>query len=74
MTLIQRIQRGTAAALMIASLGACAGNSLGSILGGVLGGGSSRTGRRLGSTTTTRHRSCTRIRTIHQLLWKTATR
>jgi len=38
MTLIQRIQRGTAAALMIASLGACAGNSLGSILGGVLGG------------------------------------
>ena len=39
MTLIQRIQRGTAAALMIASFGACAGNSLGSILGGVLGGG-----------------------------------
>ena len=39
MTIIQRIQRGTAAALMIASLGACAGNSLGSILGGVLGGG-----------------------------------
>jgi len=39
MTIIQRIQRGGAAALMVASLGACAGNSLGSILGGVLGGG-----------------------------------
>jgi len=39
MTVKQRIQRGAAAALVIASLGACAGNSLGSILGGVLGGG-----------------------------------
>jgi hypothetical protein len=39
MTINQRIQRGAAAALMIASLGACAGNSLGNILGGVLGGG-----------------------------------
>ena len=39
MTVKQRIQRGAAAALMIASLGACAGNSLGNILGGVLGGG-----------------------------------
>jgi hypothetical protein len=33
MTINQRIQRGAAAALMIASLGACAGNSLGNILG-----------------------------------------
>lgn len=40
MTVSQRIQRGAAAALMIASLGACAGNSLGNILGSVLGGGS----------------------------------
>jgi hypothetical protein len=39
MTINQRIQRGAAAALMFASLGACAGNSLGNILGGVLGGG-----------------------------------
>jgi outer membrane lipoprotein SlyB len=39
MTIIQGIRRSAAAALMIASLGACAGNSLGSILGGVLGGG-----------------------------------
>jgi hypothetical protein len=39
MTPIQRIKRGAAAALMVVSLGACAGNSLGSILGGVLGGG-----------------------------------
>ncbi len=39
MTLSQRITRGAATALMIASLGACAGNSLGNILGSVLGGG-----------------------------------
>jgi hypothetical protein len=39
MAIRQRIQRGAAAALMVASLGACAGNSLGNILGGVLGGG-----------------------------------
>src|SRR5688572_5460558 len=39
MITIQRIKWGAAAALMVASLGACAGNSLGSILGGVLGGG-----------------------------------
>jgi hypothetical protein len=39
MTIIQRIQRGAAAALMVASLGACAGNSLGNVLGSVLGGG-----------------------------------
>jgi hypothetical protein len=37
-TTIQRIQRGAATALMVASLGACAGN-LGNILGGVLGNG-----------------------------------
>ena len=40
MTIIQRIQRLTAAAVIVASVGACAGNSLGNILGGVLGGGS----------------------------------
>ena len=39
MTTIQRIQRGAAAALMVVSLGACAGNSLGNVLGSVLGGG-----------------------------------
>lgn len=39
MAIIQRIQRGAAAALMVASLGACAGNSLGNVLGSVLGGG-----------------------------------
>ncbi len=39
MTIIQRIQRGAAAALIVASLGACAGNSLGNVLGSVLGGG-----------------------------------
>ena len=39
MSTIQRIRRGAAGALMLASLGACAGNQLGNILGGVLGGG-----------------------------------
>jgi outer membrane lipoprotein SlyB len=39
MTIIQGIRRSASAALVIASLAACAGNSLGSILGGVLGGG-----------------------------------
>ena len=39
MTIIQRIQRGAAVALMLASLGACAGQSLGNVLGSVLGGG-----------------------------------
>ena len=39
MTMIQRIQRAAAAALMLASLGACAGQSLGNVLGSVLGGG-----------------------------------
>lgn len=38
MTIIQRIQRGAAPALLIASLGAC-GSSLGNVLGSVLGGG-----------------------------------
>jgi hypothetical protein len=38
MSPIQRIRQGAAAALMLASLGACAGG-LGNILGGVLGGG-----------------------------------
>jgi outer membrane lipoprotein SlyB len=38
MTIIQRIQRGAAAALVIATLGAC-GSSLGNVLGSVLGGG-----------------------------------
>jgi outer membrane lipoprotein SlyB len=40
MTIVQRIQRSAAAALVVASLGACSGNSLGSVLGSVLGGGS----------------------------------
>ena len=40
MAIIQRIQRGAVAALMVATLGACAGNSLGNVLGSVLGGGS----------------------------------
>ncbi|HEY3114211.1 MAG TPA: hypothetical protein VGJ62_11040 [Gemmatimonadaceae bacterium] len=39
MSAIQRIRQGAAAALVIASLGACAGNQLGNILGSVLGGG-----------------------------------
>ena len=41
--IIQRIQRGAAAALMVASLGAC-GGSLGNVLGSVLGGGSGGSG------------------------------
>jgi len=40
MAIIQRIQRGAVAALIVATLGACAGNSLGNVLGSVLGGGS----------------------------------
>jgi hypothetical protein len=39
MSTIQRIRQGGAAALMLALLGACAGNQFGNILGGVLGGG-----------------------------------
>jgi outer membrane lipoprotein SlyB len=40
MTIIQRIQRVSAAAAIVAFAGACAGNSLGNVLGSVLGGGS----------------------------------
>ena len=40
MTTIQRIQRLSATAAIIAFAGACAGNSLGNVLGSVLGGGS----------------------------------
>jgi outer membrane lipoprotein SlyB len=40
MTPIQRIQRLSAAAAIIAFASACAGNSLGNVLGSVLGGGS----------------------------------
>lgn len=39
MTIIQRIQRVSAAAMIVAFAGACAGNSLGNILGSVMGGG-----------------------------------
>lgn len=49
MTIIQRIQRGAAAALMMASIGACAGNSLGNVLGSVLGGGGSQSGQLSGT-------------------------
>lgn len=45
----QRIKRGAAVALMIASLGACAGNQLGNILGGVLGGGQAQSGQLSGT-------------------------
>lgn len=45
----QRIRRGAALALMIASLGACAGNQLGNILGGVLGGGQAQSGQLSGT-------------------------
>jgi hypothetical protein len=45
MTTIQRIKRGAAAALVVATLGACAGNSLGNVLGSVLGGGSQQSGQ-----------------------------
>ena len=40
MRIIQRIQRLSAAAAIVAFAGACAGNSLGNVLGSVLGGGS----------------------------------
>ncbi len=40
MTIIQRVQRLSATAAIIAFAGACAGNSLGNVLGSVLGGGS----------------------------------
>jgi hypothetical protein len=50
MRLIQHIQRGAAAALMMASLGACAGSSLGNVLGSVLGGGGSQQSGQLAGT------------------------
>jgi outer membrane lipoprotein SlyB len=49
MTIIQRIQRLSAAALMVAFTGACAGNSLGNILGSVMGGGSQQSGQLTGT-------------------------
>ena len=45
---IQGLRRGAAAALMIASVGACAGN-LGNVLGGVLGGGTAQNGQLSGT-------------------------
>jgi outer membrane lipoprotein SlyB len=39
MSTIQRVKRGAAVALMLASVGACSNSQLGNILGGVLGGG-----------------------------------
>jgi hypothetical protein len=45
---IQRLRRGAAAALMFASIGACAGN-LGNVLGGVLGGGTAQNGQLSGT-------------------------
>ena len=45
---IQRLRRGAVAALMFASVGACAGN-LGNILGGVLGGGTAQNGQLSGT-------------------------
>ncbi|HEY4671243.1 MAG TPA: hypothetical protein VIG78_04165 [Gemmatimonadaceae bacterium] len=46
---IQRIRTGAAGALMVASLGACAG-SLGNVLGGVLGGGNQSNQNQLSGT------------------------
>ena len=48
MTTTQRIQRTAATALMLASIGACAGNSLGNVLGSVLGGGGAQSGQLTG--------------------------
>jgi hypothetical protein len=45
---IQRLRRGAAAALMFASVGACAGN-LRNVLGGVLGGGTAQNGQLSGT-------------------------
>lgn len=50
MTIIQRIQRGALGALMVVTLGACAGNSLGNVLGSVLGGGSQQQSGQLSGT------------------------
>ena len=52
MSAIQRLRQGGAAALMLASLGACAGNQLGNILSGVLGGGA-QSGQQSGQLTGT---------------------
>jgi hypothetical protein len=49
MTIIQRIQRLSAATLLVAFAGACAGNSLGNILGSVMGGGSQQSGQLSGT-------------------------
>jgi len=49
---IQRLRRGAAAALLFASVGACAGN-LGNVLGGVLGGGGTQSGAQSGQLTGT---------------------
>jgi hypothetical protein len=49
MTIIQRIQRGAAAAMIVVSLGACSGNSLGNVLGSVLGGGGQQSGQLSGT-------------------------
>ena len=49
---IQRLRRSAAAALLFASVGACAGN-LGNILGGVLGGGGTQTSAQSGQLTGT---------------------
>jgi hypothetical protein len=45
---IQRIRQGAAAALMLVSAGACAGQ-LGNVLGGVLGGGNAQSGQLSGT-------------------------
>jgi outer membrane lipoprotein SlyB len=49
MTIIQRIQRLSAAAAIIAFAGACAGNSLGNILGSVMGGGGAQSNQLSGT-------------------------
>jgi len=50
MAAIQRIRTAAAAALMVAALGACAGNQLGNILGSVLGGsGANQSGQLSGT-------------------------
>ena len=49
MSAIQGIRRSAAAALMFASLGACAGSQLGNILGGIGGGGAQQSGQLSGT-------------------------
>jgi hypothetical protein len=48
MVTIQHLRRGAAGALMLASVGACAGN-LGNVLGGVLGGGNAQSNQLSGT-------------------------